>query len=155
MCSKKCAKPEWPGSYSSREPVRTIDQKVARPLLGIGSTMTVRPLSSFFVVVGKGMMPFTSWASCASVRAPGINVAQTSSNVETRRAAVGDDVLVTGVGRVTYRAFVQRATNGGQRPSAFAGTAGYADESRRRRPQEMRDACSGWTQRNWLASNSR
>jgi hypothetical protein len=26
MCSKKCAKPVTPGSTSSREPVRTIDQ---------------------------------------------------------------------------------------------------------------------------------
>ena len=63
MCSKKCAKPERPGSYSSREPVRTIDQYATSPELGIGITITLRPLSSVRVVVGKGMMPSTSLAS--------------------------------------------------------------------------------------------
>ena len=52
MCSKKCAKPERPGSYSSREPVRTIDQYATSPSLGIGTTMTLRPFGSVRVSVG-------------------------------------------------------------------------------------------------------
>ena len=63
MCSKKCAKPERPGSYSSREPVRTIDQYATSPSLGIGTTMTLRPFGSVRVAVGKGMMGATSVVS--------------------------------------------------------------------------------------------
>src|SRR5262249_42159045 len=93
----KCAKPEWPGSYSSREPVRTIDQNVASPWLGIGITITLRPLSSFFVVVWKGMMPFTSWASWESAGAPGINVAQSAQSAQTS----SNVSLVMGAGGLT------------------------------------------------------
>src|SRR6185295_1570868 len=94
MCSKKCAKPERPGSYSSREPVRTIDQNATSPLLGIGITISSRPLGSVFAVVGKGMMSFTELASCALE----LKVAQTSRSVHRRqsaaaRSAIPDDEL--------------------------------------------------------------
>src|SRR5215831_6212433 len=94
MCSKKCAKPERPGSYSSREPVRTIDQNATSPSLGIGITITSSPFGSVFVVVGKGMMSFTALASCAVE----LKVAKTSTSVQTRhsaaaRSAIRDDEL--------------------------------------------------------------
>ena len=57
MCSKKCAKPVRPRSTSSRDPVRTIDQKLTSPLLGIGTTISFNPLLSSLISTGKGMMP--------------------------------------------------------------------------------------------------
>src|SRR5262252_9150204 len=89
MCSKKCAKPERPGSYSSREPVRTIDQYAMRPSLGIGITITLSPFGSVFVVVGKGMMSVTALASCAL----GLKVAQTSRSVHTGRSAAARSAI--------------------------------------------------------------
>ena len=98
MCSKKCAKPERPGSYSSRDPVRTIDQNATSPLLGIGITITSRPLPSVFAVVGKGMMSVTEFASCASDCALGMKIAPTSNGIQMRhraaaRSAIRDDGL--------------------------------------------------------------
>src|SRR4026209_589468 len=63
MCSKKCAKPVRPASYSSREPVRTTVQYAASPSLGIGTTMAVRPFGGVRVSVGNGMIGVAAGAS--------------------------------------------------------------------------------------------
>src|SRR5687767_5004789 len=63
MCSKKCANPVRPCSYSSREPVRTTVQYAASPSLGMGTTMAVRPFGSVRVSVGYGMIGVTGEVS--------------------------------------------------------------------------------------------
>ena len=70
MCSKKCAKPVRPGSYSSREPVRTTVQYAASPSLGMrvsgGNDYDVIESGygcegRFWFLKGKGMSgPFMS-----------------------------------------------------------------------------------------------
>jgi hypothetical protein len=87
MCSKKCAKPVRSGSYSSRDPVRTIDQYAASPSLGIGTTMAVSPFGSVRVSVGNGMMGVTaevSWLGEGSVRQ-----AAASAEAHSRRRSGG------------------------------------------------------------------
>src|SRR5688572_9686549 len=81
MCSKKCAKPVRSGSYSSRDPVRTIVQYAASPSLGIGTTMAVSPFGSVRVSVENGMMGVTaevSWLGEGSVT-------QASAEAHSRR----------------------------------------------------------------------
>ena len=54
MCSKKCAKPDLPGSISLREPVCIgicSDTRLGNPVL---TTTTLSPLGSVFSTVGKG-----------------------------------------------------------------------------------------------------
>ena len=56
MCSKKCAKPDLPGSTSLREPVCTgicSDTMFGNP---VGTTMTTSPFGSVFVVALNGRM---------------------------------------------------------------------------------------------------
>ncbi len=56
MCSKKCAKPDLPGSTSLREPVWTgicSDTMLGKP---VGTTITRRPFGSVRSVASKGRM---------------------------------------------------------------------------------------------------
>ena len=56
MCSKKCAKPDLPGSTSLREPVSTgicSETMFGKP---VGTTMTTSPFGSVFVVALNGRM---------------------------------------------------------------------------------------------------
>src|ERR1044072_4726549 len=78
MCSKKCAKPVRPASYSSREPVRTTVQYAASPSLGIGTTIAVRPFGSVRVSVGNGMIGVTaeiSWLAEGTVAHAAVSAA--------------------------------------------------------------------------------
>ncbi len=66
MCSKKCAKPDLPGSTSLREPVCTgicSETMLGKP---VGTTMTFRPLGSVFSVALKGRMSPLAWAKAAN-----------------------------------------------------------------------------------------
>src|SRR5215211_8031463 len=56
MCSKKCAKPDLPGSTSLREPVCTGIRSETRFGNPVGTTMTLRPLGSVFSDALKGRM---------------------------------------------------------------------------------------------------
>src|SRR5215208_2083815 len=54
MCSKKCAKPDFPGSISLRDPVRTgicTETMFGNP---VGTTITFRPLGSVRSVAWNG-----------------------------------------------------------------------------------------------------
>src|SRR5262245_9377182 len=54
MCSKKCAKPDLPGSTSLREPVCTgmcTETRFGNP---VGTTITLRPFGSVRSAVGNG-----------------------------------------------------------------------------------------------------
>ena len=54
MCSKKCAKPDLPGSTSLREPVCTgicSETIFGKP---VGTTITLRPFGSVFSLAVKG-----------------------------------------------------------------------------------------------------
>src|SRR4029079_15823750 len=93
MGSEQCAKHEQSAAYSSREPVRTIDQNATSPLLGMGITITSRPLPSVFAVVGKGMMSVTEFASCASDCALGMKIAPTSNGIQMRRKAAARSAI--------------------------------------------------------------
>ena len=53
-CSKKCAKPDFPGSTSLREPVCTGICTLTRLGNPVGTTMTLSPLASVFSVAVKG-----------------------------------------------------------------------------------------------------
>src|SRR5688572_21091488 len=85
MCSKKCAKPVRPGSYSSREPVRTIVQYAASPSLGIGTTITVSPFGSVRVSVGYGRIGFTAEVSWLEEGSVGHAVASAAAQSATSR----------------------------------------------------------------------
>src|SRR5512145_81574 len=86
MCSKKCAKPVRPGSYSSREPVRTTVQYAARPSLGIRVTITVRPFGSVRVSVGNGMIGVTAEVSWLEEGSVGHAVASAAAQSRSNRA---------------------------------------------------------------------
>src|SRR5687768_3040367 len=65
MCSKKCAKPDFPGSTSLRDPTDTAiwsDTTLAKP---VGTMMTRRPLASVRSVGAKGRIA-PEWGSATS-----------------------------------------------------------------------------------------
>src|SRR5262245_24860326 len=68
MCSKKCANPVCPGSYSSRAPVRTTDQYATSPFELIGTSTTLSPLSSVSIWVLYGKM-FPVFSACTALPA--------------------------------------------------------------------------------------
>ncbi len=66
MCSKKCAKPDLPGSTSFREPVWTgiwSETMFGKP---VGTTMTFRPFGRVFSVALKGRMSAVAFAVFAA-----------------------------------------------------------------------------------------
>jgi hypothetical protein len=66
MCSKKCAKPDFPASTSLRLPVHTGIWRLTRPLTPVGITTTRRPLARVFWWMGKGKAALGAGAAAMS-----------------------------------------------------------------------------------------
>ena len=66
MCSKKWAKPDLPGSTSSRLPVRTTVKYAANPGTGHGNDNRFKAVGQCFLLVRIWEKPIPPAAACAS-----------------------------------------------------------------------------------------
>src|SRR6267143_834710 len=83
MCSKKCAKPDLPGSISLREPARTTVQYATRPGLSNRTATTLRPLSRTVRCVGYGKTfepPFGASSPQADRRVPSVTTTRAATS---------------------------------------------------------------------------